>query len=256
MADEPLCLYEIKDHIATITLNRPEKHNAMNLQSYAQTTRAFEQADRDPEVRCILVTGAGRGFCSGDDVAELMGGDGLEGLDVEVPGGIMQRTDCPIVAAVNGAAVGYGFEMALLADVRIASEKARFSQMFVRRGICAGPASYTLLNQLTGPATAAQLLLTGEMIDAARALELGVVSAVVPHASLLEKARALADQIAANPPLAVRRGKRALQLARAGERRELEKHLGTAMGELIRTHDHKESVAAFLEKRAPLFTGS
>jgi enoyl-CoA hydratase/carnithine racemase len=262
MTSDSTCLYEVNDHIATITMNRPHRFNAMNLVSYQETTDAFKRADADPEVRCVVFTGAGRGFCSGDDVQELMGGDGLEGmregggLKIEIPGPVMQRMDCPVIAAVNGAAVGYGFEMALLADIRVASEKARFSQMFVRRGLVAGAPSYALLTQLTGPAHAAEILLTGEMISAERALELGVVSQVVEHDSLLDEARALAAKIAANPPLAVRRGKRALQLARTGKTAELDKHARDALAELIRTNDHKESVAAYLEKREASFTGT
>jgi enoyl-CoA hydratase/carnithine racemase len=260
MSNEPLCLYDVSDHVATITLNRPHRLNAFNAQSYQQTTEAFHKADADPEVRCIILTGAGRGFCSGDDVEELMGGDGLEGLSAsdaprfEIPGVVMGRTDRPIIAAVNGAAVGYGFEIALLADIRIAAESAKFSQMFVKRGLVAGAASFTTLNQLLGPAGAAELLLTGDLIDAQRALEMGVVSAVFPTESLLDEARALAARIASNPPLAVRRAKQALQLARSSSE-ELKAQARDALAELVRTEDHKESVAAFLEKREPRYRG-
>lgn len=260
MSNEPLCLYDVSDHVATITLNRPHRLNAFNTQSYQQTTEAFYKADADPEVRCIILTGAGRGFCSGDDVEELMGGDGLEGLSesdaprVEIPGVVMARTDRPIIAAVNGAAVGYGFEIALLADIRIAADTAKFSQMFVKRGLVAGASSFTTLNQLLGPADAAELLLTGDLIDARRALEMGVVSAVFPNERLLDEARALAARIATNPPLAVRRAKQALQLARASSQ-ELKTHARDALAELVRTEDHKESVAAFLEKREPQYRG-
>jgi len=126
----------------------------------------------------------------------------------------------------------------------------------VRRGLVAGAGSYLQLNQLTGPANAAEILLTGEMLDAERALALGVVSRVVEHERLLDEAQTIARAIAANPPLAVRRGKRALQLARAGKTTELDKHAREALAELIRTNDHKESVAAYLEKREALFTGT
>ena len=261
MSNKPLCLYEVSDHVATITLNRPHRLNAFNTQSYQQTTEAFYQADADPRVRCIILTGAGRGFCSGDDVEELMGGDGLESLSskdaprFEIPGVIMARTDRPIIAAVNGAAVGYGFEIALLADIRIAADTAKFSQMFIKRGLVAGASSFTTLNQLLGPAGAAELLLTGDLINAQRALELGVVSAVFPSESLLEEAHTLAARIACNPPLAVRRAKQALQLARRSSK-ELETHARDALAELMRTADHKESVAAYLEKREPQYRGT
>lgn len=262
MTDEPLCLYEVSDHVATITLNRPHRLNAFNAKSYQETTEALHRAEADPDVRCAILTGAGRGFCSGDDVEELMGGDGLEGglsasdgRRLEIPGTVMARTDLPIIAAVNGAAVGYGFEIALLADVRIASENARFSQMFVKRGLIAGAGSFMALSQLCGPAGAAELFLTGDLIDAERALELGVVSRVVPQDLLLAEARALAARITANPPLAVRRAKRALQLARTASE-GLDAHAREALAELVRTRDHKESVAAFLEKREPHYQGA
>ena len=252
------CLYEEAEGVATITLNRPEKFNAFNVESYQATTDALKNADADSAVRCIIVTGAGRGFCSGDDVAELMGGEGLAGIDAqfEIPGPTMRAAATPIIAAVNGAAVGYGFELALMADIRIASEKAKFSQMFIRRGLIAGADSFRLLTALCGPAAAAELLLTGEMIDAGRALELGVVANVVDHEQLLDEARALAGRIAANPPLAVQRTRAALQLARSGRNAELEALAKEALGELVRTRDHRESVAAFLEKRAPKYVGA
>lgn len=261
MNDESLCLYDVADHVATITLNRPHRLNAFNGRSYQQTTEALLRAESDSDVRCVILTGAGRGFCSGDDVEELMGGDGLAGLSTsdaprfEIPGVIMARTDLPIIAAVNGAAVGYGFEIALLADIRIASETAKFSQMFIKRGLIAGAGSFMALNQLLGPAGAAELFLTGDLIDAQQALAMGVVSRVVPQESLLDEARALAARIANNPPLAVRRAKRALQLARAASE-GLDAHAREALAELIRTRDHKESVAAFLEKREPHYQGA
>jgi len=252
------CLYEVAGRVATVTLNRPEKYNAFNLESYQATTDALKRADADREIGAIVLTGAGRGFCSGDDVAELMGGDGLQSLsgqDFEIPGPTMRRANTPIVAAVNGAAVGYGFELALMADIRLASPKAKFSQMFVQRGLIAGADSFRLLTQLCGPAAAAELLLTGDMIDANRAFELGVVARLVDPAELLPQAQALAARIAANPPLAVERTRQALQHARSGQHKALEEHAREALAELMRTQDHQESVAAFLAKRQPRYLG-
>ena len=252
------CLLAVHDHVATVTLNRPHKFNAFNRESYAATTATLTACDADPAVRCIVLTGAGRGFCSGDDVEELMGGDGLAGIDtpIEIPGPALRRASTPVIAAVNGASIGYGFEIALLADIRIASEKAKFSQMFIRRGLVAGADSFRLLTQLCGPAHAAEILLTGDMLDAERALALGVVSRVVPHDSLLDEAQRLAAAIAANPPLAVQRTRTALHLARAGRHQELDAHARDALAELIRTSDHRESVAAYLEKREPRYNGT
>jgi len=253
------CLYEVSNRVATITLNRPHKFNAFNLESYQATTDALRRADADADVGCIVLTGAGRGFCSGDDVEELMGGDGLtslDGKDFEIPGPTMRKSNTPIVAAVNGAAVGYGFELALMADIRIASINAKFSQMFIRRGLIAGADSFRVLTQLCGPAGAAELLLTGDMIDAQTALELGVVLRLTQPDDLVPEAQALAARIATNPPLAVQRTRFALQYARSGRNAELETLARDALAELMRTNDHKESVAAFLEKREPSYSGS
>ena len=252
------CLYEVADRVATITLNRPEKFNAFNVESYQATTDALRRADTDKDVGCIVLTGAGRGFCSGDDVEELMGGDGLAGLgkaQFEIPGPTMRRATTPIIAAVNGAAIGYGFELALMADIRLASTQAKFSQMFIRRGLIAGADSFRLLTQLCGPDGAAEILLTGDMLDAARAEALGVVLRCVEPDSLVAEAQVLAKKIAANPPLAVQRTRVALQHARAGEMDALNKLARDALAELIRTQDHRESVAAFLEKREPNYQG-
>lgn len=252
------CLYEARGHVAIVTLNRPEKLNAFNPESYQATTDALKRADADPNIRCIVLTGAGRGFCSGDDVAELMSGDGLAGQlgQFELPGPTMRQSQTPIIAAVNGVAVGYGFQLALMADIRIASSTARFSQMFVKRGLIAGADSFRILTQLCGPDGAAELLLTGDVIDAARANELGVLLKVVASDRLLDEALALATRITQNPPLAVAHTRAALQLARSGRDEQLELHANQALDELVRTDDHKESVAAFLDKRAPIYRGS
>ncbi len=251
------CLYELRDHVAIVTLNRPEKLNAFNPESYQATTDALKRADADPEVRCVVLTGAGRGFCSGDDVAELMAGEGLANLidQFELPGPTMRQSNTPIIAAINGVAVGYGFQLALMADIRIAASTARFSQMFIRRGLIAGADSFRMLTQLCGPDGAAELLLTGDMIDAQQARDLGVVRKIVEADHLLDEALGLAARIAQNPPLAVTHTRAALQLARSGRNEQLEHLADAALAELIRTNDHKESVAAFMEKREPVYEG-
>lgn len=258
---EPVVLYDVTDHVATITINRPERYNSLNYEAYELLSRCFDQANADDEVRVIILTGTGRGFCTGDDVIELLGA-GAEELarriatgELEVPSAPMKRSDKPIIAAVNGAAVGYGMELSLLADIRIASESARFSEMFVKRAIVAGPDSFELLPQMVGSAAAAEILLTGDLIDAQRAGQLGLVSQVVPDADLLPTARALAARMTVNAPLAVQAAKRAVTLARTGQRDELARYLHTRLGELLNSADHRESVAAFLEKRDPTYHG-
>jgi len=260
-------LYEMQDQIATITLNRPERHNALNREAYGRATELFQNANADRDVSCIIFTGAGRSFCSGDDVAEIMGsGEGLSGslkkssksdsVSSTSPLAIvMQDSRCPIIGAINGAAVGFGLELSLLCDVRVASERARFSEMFIKRGIIATAISYDLLPEVVGPAMAAEMLLTGALIDAPTALEARLVSRVTPHDDLMSEAMDLARKIAANAPLAVERAKQALRLKRDHRIEEM----GNALDESLRfvsgTRDHKESVAAFLEKRDPVYTG-
>lgn len=259
MSDE--ILYEVDGHVATITTNRPERYNSLNYEAYRLLTQYMADADADPEVRAIVWTGKGRGFCTGDDVKELLG-EGAEELsrriasgELELPSGPMLRSETPIIAAVNGAAVGYGMELALLADIRIASEKARFSEMFVKRAIVAGHDSYELLPRIVGPAAAAEMLLTGDMVEAAEALEIGLVSSVVADEDLMPSARALAERIAVNAPMAVKSAKQALKLSRDGEGRELRRHLRDSLGVLLASDDHQESVSAFLERRPATYHG-
>ena len=154
-------LYDVDGHVATITTNRPERYNSLNYEAYRLLTDYFARADADPQVRAIIWTGNGRGFCTGDDVKELLG-EGADELarriasgELELPSGPMLRSETPIIAAVNGPAVGYGMELALLADIRVAGDQARFSEMFVKRAIVAGHDSFELLPRIVGPAAAA-----------------------------------------------------------------------------------------------------
>jgi enoyl-CoA hydratase/carnithine racemase len=261
-------LYEKQDHVAVITLNRPERHNALNHEAYQSATEMFRRANAEADVHCIVFTGAGRSFCSGDDVVEIMAsGGGLAGsLDKQptnqrsaptTPPMVveMQNARCPIICAINGAAVGFGMELALVCDIRIASEAARFSEMFIRRGIIATAISYDLLPGIVGPAMAAEMLLTGDMIDAAQALAAGLVSKVVSPPDLLPEAIRLAARISANAPLAVQRAKQGLRLQREHRLEEMQQHLAESLRFLSGTEDHKESVAAFLEKRAAIYRG-
>jgi enoyl-CoA hydratase/carnithine racemase len=261
MSADDTVLYEVSDHIATITINRPERYNSLNYTAYEQLTAGFERANADGDVRAIIFTGTGRGFCTGDDVQELLG-EGAAELsrriatgELELPSAPIKRSEKPVIAAVNGAAVGYGMELSLLADIRIASDSARFSEMFVKRAIVAGPDSFELLPQMVGTAAAAEILLTGDIIGAKEALDIGLVSQVVPDDQLLDTARRLAERTTVNAPLAVQAAKRALALSRAGKRDELQTYLGARLGELLASDDHQESVAAFLEKRAPTYEG-
>lgn len=244
--------------VAILTLSRPEARNALTFRTYAE----LEDAVRRCDARCLIVTGADPAFCSGDDVKQVMGGgDGsaAEGLDrtprLTPAARALLETDVPVIAAVNGAAVGWGMELALLADLRVASERARFGELFVLRGLCCDVAGLGRLAGLVGRERAAELLFTGEIVDAQRALAIGLVSRVVPHEELLPEALALARRIAANPPLAVRRLKAGLREALDPDWSELGAWVSRSLAELFRSEDHREGVRAFLEKRAPRFSG-
>jgi enoyl-CoA hydratase/carnithine racemase len=163
--------------------------------------------------------------------------------------------DKPVIAAVNGAAVGWGMELALYADIRIASEAARFAELFIKRGLVCDVGGFYRLPAIVGPAKAAELLFTGDPIDAAEALRIGLVSEVAPHGDLMARARAMAARIAVNPPLALRYMKDGLRRATYGNPREIGAWAIETIRTLMTTEDHREGVASFLEKRAPVFSG-
>jgi len=260
-ADFAHVLCRLDAHVATITLNRPERRNALNFQAYDELEAAFHAASADPEVRAVVVTGADPAFCSGDDVGEIMAGPKAVSAapvrEIRATPAAMAALECakPVIAAVNGAAVGWGMELALFADIRIASEAARFAELFVKRGLPCDVGGFYRLPAIVGPTKAAELLFTGDVIDAAEALRIGLVSEVAPHAELMGRALALADRIAANPPLAVQRLKAGLARFAYGDPQEIGVWAMGAIRELMRTEDHREGVASFLEKRPPVFRG-
>ena len=249
-------------HVAVVTLNRPHRRNALNYAAYSELEAAFRAASDDPEVRCVVVTGADPAFCSGDDVGEIMAGPKpvsaapLPKTFQPTPAA-MAALECtkPVIAAVNGAAVGWGMELALFADIRLASEKARFGELFVKRGLVCDVGGFYRLPAVVGPAKAAELLFTGDIFDAAEALRIGLVSEVLPHDDLMPRALALAGRLAANPPLAVQRLKAGLNRTAYGDPHEIGAWAIENIRDLMRTEDHREGVASFLEKREPVFKG-
>jgi enoyl-CoA hydratase/carnithine racemase len=250
--------YDERDHVGLITLDRPEARNALTHTTYAE----LEDAVRSTTARCLVITGTDPAFCSGDDVKQVMAGagdalaSGLRRAPALTPAAdALLYTDVPVVAAVNGAAVGWGMELALMADIRVASERAKLGELFVHRGLCSDVPGIGRLAQLVGRERAAELLFTGRVVEAFEARELGLVSRVVPHDQLMSTALELAGAIAANPPLAVRRLKQGLRLALDPNWRELGAWVSQSLGELFQTADHREGVAAFLEKRAPHYEG-
>ncbi len=256
--------YEFTDHIATITLNRPEAMNALTRQMYAELEAALRDVPRDPEVRCAVITGEGRSFCSGDDVKQIMLGEErgpatarLRDVRPRPTPAAAAALDCdkPLIAAVNGAAVGWGMDLALFCDIRIASDRAKFGELFIKRGLVSDLGGLWRLPRVVGPSKAAELLFTGEIIDATEAERIGLVSRVVAADDLIPAATALAARIAANPPIAMRYMKEGLRRSVQAGMDEMGAYIGSSLAYLFTTEDHREGALSFVERREPSFKG-
>ncbi|HEV2363351.1 MAG TPA: enoyl-CoA hydratase/isomerase family protein [Caulobacteraceae bacterium] len=256
-------LYEAEGGVGRITLNRPERRNALNRRAYAELEAAFRHVQTDPAAVCVVVTGTDPAFCSGEDVKEMMTGEARPAPTAQetaaarpTPAAMaVLECDKPVIAAVNGPAVGWGMELALYADIRLASTRAVFAELFIRRGLICDVGGLTRLPAIVGPTKATELLLSGDAIDAEEALRLGLVSKVWQHEDLMGEALAYAGRIAAGPPLALMAMKRALRQSLFPRDAEIG---AAAIGEIRRlfaTEDHREGVRSFLEKRAPVFVG-
>jgi len=256
--------FAVDQHVATVTLNRPEVRNALNARAYADLETVFHHIQGDPEIRAVVLTGTDPAFCSGEDVKQMMTGpqrelsqSRLTAVRPKLTPAAQAILDCdrPIIAAVNGAAVGWGMELSLFADIRIASERAQFGEIFIKRGLVTDVGGMMLLPRIVGPQKAAELLFTGDIIDADEAARIGLAIKVVPHHLLLEEASSLARRIAANAPLALRYMKEGLRRASARDAMEFGSWVSTTLGRLFQTEDHREGVASFIEKRPPTFKG-
>jgi enoyl-CoA hydratase/carnithine racemase len=261
-------LYEADDEgIVTLTLNRPDLRNPITDREVIEALlAALERLENDPKARVAILTGAGKGFSSGGNIHEMKpGGNVNAGTPVKTRLGYkrgVQRLplafaalEVPVIAAVNGAAIGAGCDLTCMCDLRIAGESARFAESFVKLGLIAGDGGSWLLPRVIGWSKAAEMALTGDMIDAQEALACGLVSKVVPDAELMDEARALARRIAVNPPHAVRMTKRLLWEGRRSDLASLLEMAAAMQAAAHTTADHAEAVEAFLAKRKPEFKG-
>ncbi len=266
---EEAVLYDIDgEGIVTLTLNRPDMRNPISDPEVIEgLLAALERLDSDPAARVAILTGAGKGFSSGGNINEMKPGGNVNGgvpirTRLNYKRGIQRlplafsKLEVPVIAAVNGAAAGAGCDLTCMCDLRIAGESARFAESFVKIGLIAGDGGSWLLPRVVGWSKAAEMALTGDMIDAAEALACGLVSKVVPDHLLMEEARALARRIAANPPHAVRMTKRLLWEGRRSDLATLLEMAAAMQSAAHATDDHIEAVEAFLEKRKPVFKGS
>jgi enoyl-CoA hydratase len=251
-------LVEVKDQIALVTLNRPEKRNAVNYAMHSGLERIFRELGRDPQVGAIILTGAGNAFCAGGDMT------GFNNPDARVIDQLrgnrdlmweMTACEAPLVSAINGAATGLGATLALLCDVSFAAESARIGDTHVRMGLVAGDGGCVIWPLLVGPHIAKEYLMTGRLIDGPRAAQVGLVNHCVPDAQLLDAAREFARELVERPQPAQRWTKMAInkliyqQLNTVGDFALTTELLSAG------TEDQKEAVAAFFEKRKPRFTG-
>lgn len=257
---EPAVLYEVADHVATLTLNRPENRNSMTPDVLDGLSNGVARARSDADVRCIVVTGSGKSFCAGADFKSRASTDDghaphersyamyshfLSILDIEVP----------TIAALNGHAIGGGMGLAVVCDLRVANREARYGVNFVRLGLHPGMATTYLLPRLMGVPRATELLLTGRIISGAEAAEAGLVHYAVDPGDVLAKAYELAGEIASAAPQAVRWTKESIYRHLEWDPRSAARYEAHVQSRSFETQDHREGVKALLEKREPRFEG-
>jgi enoyl-CoA hydratase/carnithine racemase len=263
-----LLTLEKRGHIALLTLNRPESLNALGAPGDGDAVAATcEAVNADNDVRCVVLTGAGRAFSAGGDVKAMKAREGaFAGSGVAIRDGYRRNIhrivrsiyglEVPSIAAVNGAAIGLGCDVACMTDIRICAENSRFGVTFLKLGLIPGDGGAWLLPRTIGMSRAAELLFTGDIIDAATAAAWGLVSRVVPAESLVDEAIALAERIVVQPPHALRLAKSLLRQGQTASYDTLMEMSAAAQAISHLTEDHMEGVDAILEKRAPAFKGA
>ncbi|MEU8361863.1 enoyl-CoA hydratase-related protein [Nonomuraea sp. NPDC048882] len=252
--------YETADAVATVTLDRPEAMNSLTAETKQELLAALRRAAEDRGVRAVLLTGSGRAFCAGQDLGEhaanLEAGRGLADTVRAHYNPIVELIATmakPVVAAVNGVAAGAGASLAFACDLRVASEKAKFALAFAGIGLAPDTGASWTLQRLVGPGRAAELMLLGEPLDAARALELGLVTRVVPPGEVLKSAQELAVRLAQGPTLAYAATKRALAYAATHSLPDALALEAELQDECVATRDHLDATRAFLAKEVPVF---
>jgi enoyl-CoA hydratase/carnithine racemase len=259
----PEVLYEVEDHVATITLNRPHRRNAISVRMLQQLAARFTEADADPTVRVVLLTGAGKGFCAGLDIKDAVSGAGIgaggSGGTVlqtrDLPTLILQEMDTPVIGVINGAAAGYGLDLALGCDLRLVAASAVLMPAFAKRAIVPESGGTWYLPRLLGWAKVAELCYLGRDVDAAEAERIGLANRAVPDAELMTVAHEWAQEIAANAPLAIRAMKR---LFRHGQTEDFASHTHHVLLQTLQlfgTKDFQEGMVSFMERRPPEYKG-
>jgi enoyl-CoA hydratase/carnithine racemase len=252
-------IYTKEGHIATIILNRPERLNAFSMEMIDSIERALQDAAGDEGVRVVVITGAGRGFCSGADMkaAVDIGAAPSVGILIRMPQlpSIALSIDKPTIASINGPAIGWGLELALLCDIRIAAETARLGDLHVSRSAIADNGGLFLLPRLIGWARACELYFSGQIIGGREAECIGLVNRAVPPEELASVTSEMATNIAKQSPLAVQLAKRAMRDGLSSDLKALQDHALLILRFLFQTEDFKESMSSFIERREPQFKG-